>query len=81
MLKKFFRKLFKGSIAKRSDVTIKFFVTIQEKLIKLATEAEIEAQEKKHKIDKLEIEKSGLEEVARKNKQFAENFSKMFESK
>ena len=47
----------------------------------MATEAEVEAQEKKHKIDKLEIERNGLEEVAKKNKQFAENFSKMFESK
>ena len=78
---KFFKKLFFKSVAKRSDKTVKFFVTIQEKLIKLATEAEIEAQEKKHKIEKLEIEKNGLEEVAKKNKQFAENFSKMFETK
>ena len=78
---KFLKKLFKRSVAKRSDKTIKFFVTIQEQLIKLAAEAEVEAQEKKHKIDKLEIERNGLEEVAKKNKQFAENFSKMFESK
>ena len=78
---KFLKKLFKRSVTKRSDKTIKFFVTIQEQLIKLATEAEVEAQEKKHKIDKLEIERNGLEEVAKKNKQFAENFSKMFESK
>lgn len=78
---KFLKKLFKSSVVKRSNKTIKFFVTIQEQLIKLATEAEVEAQEKKHKIDKLEIERNGLEEVAKKNKQFAENFSKMFESK
>ena len=78
---KFLKKLFKSSVVKRSNKTIKFFVTIQEQLTKLATEAEVEAQEKKHKIDKLEIERNGLEEVAKKNKQFAENFSKMFESK
>ena len=78
---KFLKRLFKRSVAKRSDKTIKFFTTIQEQLIKLATEAEVEAQEKQHKINKLEIERSGLEEVAKKNKQFAENFSKMFESK
>lgn len=78
---KFLKRLFRKSVAVRSDKTVKFFVTIQEKLIKLATEAEIEAQEKKHKIEKLEIERNGLEEVAKKNKQFAENFSKMFESK